>query len=108
MSSAKISPSAGKNPSFPVLIGVIIAIIIFLLFILFVVMVPPSIDSGAEDREEKTSAAVNLAVEQAMENVNESGTIYQKEPDITMSPELLAIDKPFAAEEEKEEQELDS
>ena len=43
-----------------------------------------------------------------MENVNESGTIYQKEPDITMSPELLAIDKPFAAEEEKEEQELDS
>lgn len=108
MSPAEIPSSTRKNPSFPVLIGVILAIIIFLLFILFVVMVPPSLESGSEDRSEKMDAAVNLAVEQSMENVNESGTIYQKEPDITMSPELLAIDKPFSAEEEKEELELDS
>lgn len=72
------------------------------------IMVPSSIENGAKDRTEKMDTAVNLAVDQAIENVNESGTIYQKEPDITMSPELLSIDKPFADEEQKEDQELDS
>lgn len=67
------------------------------------VIIPLTAEQSTVEHGERLDAAVNLEEKQAMENVNETGTIYQKEPSITMSPGLLALEKPYEAEEEQEE-----
>ena len=100
---AQMPPSSRSNPLTPIIVGIVVVIIIFALVLLFMVIIPLSAEKSTGDRSEQLDAAINLSVNQAMENVNDTGTIYQKEPSIPMSPELSAIEKPFEAEEEQEE-----
>ena len=100
---AQMSPSSRSNPLTPVIIGIIVVIVIFALLLLFTVIIPLTAEHGTETRSERLDAAVNSAVNQAMENVNDTGTIFQKEPSVPMSPGLLAIEKPFEEEEKQEE-----
>jgi len=100
---AQMPPSSRSNPLTPIIVGVIVTLIVFALLLLFLVIIPLTAEQGTEERSERLDSAVNLAVNQAMENVDNTGTIYQKEPSITMSPGLLAIEKPFEAEQEQEE-----
>jgi len=100
---AQMPPSSRSNPLTPIIVGVIVTLIVFALLLLFLVIIPLTAEQGTEERSERLDSAVNLAVNQAMENVDNTGTIYQKEPSITMSTGLLAIEKPFEAEQEQEE-----
>ena len=99
---AQMPPSSRSNPLTPVIIGIIVVIVIFALLLLFTVIIPLTAEQGAEKRADRFDTAVNSAVNQAMENVNETGTIFQKEPSVPMSPGLLAIEKPFEEEQEQE------
>lgn len=104
---AQMPPSARGRPGTPILIGIIVTIIFFILLLLFMVIIPLSAEKSAEERSERVDIAVNQAVSQAMENVNTTGTIYQKEPSVPMSPGLLAIEEPFEEEQERMEREID-
>ncbi len=99
---AQMPPSSRSNPFTPVIIGIIIVIVIFALLLLFTVIIPLTAEHGTETRSERLDAAVHSAVNQAMENVQETGTIFQKEPSVPMSPGLLALEKPFEEEEQEE------
>ena len=100
---AQLPPSSRENPLTPIIVGIVVIIIAFALVVLFFVIIPMSAEQGVQGRSERLEEAVNLAEKQAMENVNETGSIYPKEPSITMSPELLTLEKPFDAVEEQEE-----
>ncbi|WP_373838876.1 hypothetical protein [Methanospirillum sp.] len=92
---AQMPPSSRKNPLTPVIIGVIITIIVFALLIFFTVIIPMTAEQGAEKRSDKLDARVDEVVNQAKENVNNTGKVFIKEPSVPMSPGLLAIEEKF-------------
>lgn len=104
---AQMPPSARSNPQTPIILGIVLVIIALALILLFMVIIPLSAEKSAEERSERSDAAVNQAVSQAMNNVNSTGTIFQKEPEVPMSPGLLAIEKPFEQEQEQMQHEID-
>ena len=96
--------SSSRNPNTPIILGIIVAIIIVILIILFMVIMPMNADKEAEKISGNVDSAVSLEEKQAMNNVNATGNIYSKEPSIKMDPDIQALEKPFDAEEQQEEQ----
>jgi len=107
INKAQMPPSARRRPETPIILGIVLVIITLALILLIMVIIPLSAEKSAEERSARSDAAVSPAVSQAMDDVNTTGTIYQKEPSVPMSPGLLAIEQPFEQEQEQMQHEID-
>lgn len=63
---------------------------------------------GDTKETQKVDAAVSMEEKQAMNRINATGSLYPNEPPAQPDPILSKIDAPFQAEENKEEQQMDS
>ncbi|HWQ68132.1 MAG TPA: hypothetical protein VN372_14850 [Methanospirillum sp.] len=102
---AQMPASSRGNPATPIIIFIVIVSVCFLLLLLFMGIIPFEALQGDHIESKKIDAAVNYSETRAMNNLDNTGTIYPNESKIPDKPDpiLSSLEKPFAAEEEEEE-----
>ncbi|PWR72305.1 hypothetical protein [Methanospirillum lacunae] len=105
---AEMPASVWSNPAAPIILGIIVTIFLFFLILLLMGVMPLEAFKGDTKETKKVDAAVSIEEEQAMNRINTTGSLYPNEPPAQPDPILSKIDAPFQAEENKEEQQMDS
>jgi hypothetical protein len=106
---AQMPPSSRGKPAAPIIIAILIMIFLFFLLLLFMGIIPYEALKGGEKEEKKLDSAVNQAESRAMQNINNTGTVFpnKSEKPAIPDPILSRLDQPFTAEEEQEERQMD-
>ncbi len=100
---AQMPPSSRRNPNTPIILGIVVVLLIIAIILLFTLVIPLTAEKSAEKRSERVDAHIHEKINQTMTNLNKNGTILQTEPSLPINQGLLAIEKPFETEKEKEE-----
>ena len=107
---AQMPASSRGNPVIPIFIAILVMIFFFFLLLLFMGIIPYEAVKGGEKEERKLDSAVNQAESRAMQNLNNTGSIFPDTPakPAVPDPVLSHLEQPFSAEEEREERLMDS
>jgi hypothetical protein len=105
---AEMPASVWSNPAAPIILGIIVTIFLFFLILLLMGVMPFDVFKGDTNETKKVDAALSMEEEQAMNRINTTGSLYPNEPPVQPDPILSKIDAPFQAEENKEEEKMDS
>ena len=99
--------SSQSNPATPIIVGFIVTLLLFFILLLFMGILPlEDLKSGHDDQQKINNAIINEE-NQAMKNLNNTGTLYPHESVAKPDPILTKLDTPFVAEEQKEEDQMD-
>ncbi|MFH0968112.1 MAG: hypothetical protein V1862_10565 [Methanobacteriota archaeon] len=106
---AQMPGSSRGNPATPIIIGIIATIIFFVILLIFIGVIPFEVIQGDKGEDKRLDTAINQSETRAMSNLENTGTLYPNESKIPAKPDpiLSSLDKPFAAEEQQEERQID-
>jgi hypothetical protein len=103
ISRAQMPASSRSNPAMPIIIGILTLLLLLLIFLIFAGIIPFEVKKGDIKEDARIEAAVNLAEQRAMQNVNATGEVIPDTAVASPDPILTHLEQPFDVAALKEE-----